>query len=162
MDDAQRRVTVFHCVHDDADSEEIVHLIQRLVLVHHLLVDAEEVLHPSVHLCLDVGILHMLRHLGDDLLNEFLTLGLSGIQVLHKLIIDFRLVVFQGQIVELCLDLRNTQPLSNGRVDVHRLSCLFLLLLRGHELQRPHIVEPVRQLDDDHPDVLRHRQEHLP
>ena len=60
MDHAQSRIAVFHRIHNDADRKQVIHLIQRLVLVHHLLIDTEEMLHTPVDLCLDVGILHML------------------------------------------------------------------------------------------------------
>ena len=62
---------------------------------------------------------------------------------------------------EFCLDLGNTQPLRDGRVDVHRLAGFLLLFRRRHELQRTHIVEPVRQFDNDHADILCHGKEHL-
>ena len=60
MDHAQSRVTVFHRINDNTNRKQVIHLIQRLVLVHHLLIDTEEMLHTPVDLCLDVGILHML------------------------------------------------------------------------------------------------------
>ena len=34
-------------------------------------------------------------------------------------------------------------------------------LLLGEELQRAHVVQPVGELDQDHPQVGDHRQEHL-
>ena len=60
VDHAERSIAVLHRVHDDAHRKQVIHLVQRLVLVHHLLVDTEEMLHPSVNLCIDVSILHML------------------------------------------------------------------------------------------------------
>ena len=35
------------------------------------------------------------------------------------------------------------------------------LLVRGQAVQRPHVVQPVRELDEDDPDVLGHREQHL-
>jgi hypothetical protein len=35
------------------------------------------------------------------------------------------------------------------------------LLLRGQAVQRAHVVEPVGELDQDDPDVLGHREQHL-
>ena len=52
--------------------------------------------------------------------------------------------------------------MSNGGIDLHGLAGFFLLFLRFHVLERSHVMEPVRQLDDDDTDILRHGQEHLP
>ena len=60
MDHSQCGITVLHRVHDDPHSEQIIHLIQRLILVHHLLINTEEMLHSSINLGLDRCILHML------------------------------------------------------------------------------------------------------
>ena len=59
VNDAERGVAVLDRIDDDPDRKEIVDLVERLPLIHHLLVDAEEVLHASVHLCLDAGLLHL-------------------------------------------------------------------------------------------------------
>ena len=53
MDDAQRRITDLDAVHDDSHSKQIVNLVESLVLIHHLLIDTEEMLHSSVHLGYD-------------------------------------------------------------------------------------------------------------
>ena len=156
MDHSKCRITVLHSIYDDPDSEQVIYLIQCLVLVHHLLVYTEEMLHPPVYLCMDMSVFHMCGYFRHDLLNEFLSFRLPFIQILHQLVIDIRFPVFQRQIVQLCLDLGYTQTLCDGCVDIHRLPGLLLLLRRSHELQRPHIVQPVRQLDDDHPDILCH------
>ena len=72
MDHTQSRVTVFYGVHDDADREDIVDLVQRLVLVQHLLINTEEVLDASVDLAPDLRVLHVGLDLGDNVIDEFL------------------------------------------------------------------------------------------
>ena len=52
--------------------------------------------------------------------------------------------------------------MGNGRVDLHRFTGFFLLLLRLHILERSHVMETVRQFNDDDTDILCHGQEHLP
>ncbi len=47
------------------------------------------------------------------------------------------------------------------RIDFHRLKRLVTAFLLGHDLDRAHIVQPVGQLDDDDPHILRHSQQHL-
>ena len=51
--------------------------------------------------------------------------------------------------------------LAIGPVDVARLLRDLEPPLLGEVVQRPHVVEPVGQLDQDHADVVDHRQQHL-
>jgi hypothetical protein len=55
----------------------------------------------------------------------------------------------------------DAEAVSKGREDVERLLRLVDLLLLGHRVQRAHVVKPVGQLDQDHPDVGGHRDHHL-
>ena len=68
----------------------------------------------------------------------------------------------ERQVLELPLDLPDPEPLRERRVDLHRLAGDPLLLLGGQCAKGPHVVEAVGELDQDDPDVVRHRQEHLP
>ena len=47
-------------------------------------------------------------------------------------------------------------------VDIHGLPALFDLLFRGLVLHGAHIVKPVGNFDEHHPDVLGHGHEHFP
>ena len=118
-------------------------------------------LHPAINLCFDPRIFNVLGYFLYDLLDKLFPLRLSGIDLIHQIIKHFRLRILQSQVIQLCLDLGNTEPLRNGRIDVHGLPGLFFLLLRAHKLECSHVVEPVCQLDDNDPDILRHGQEHL-
>jgi hypothetical protein len=51
--------------------------------------------------------------------------------------------------------------MSKGRNDFQRLSSLAGLLLRWQETHGAHVVQPVGHLDDQHPRVARHRDDHL-
>ena len=75
VDHAKRSITVFHRINNDAHCKQIVHLIQCLVLVNHLFIYTEEMLHTSVDFRPDMGILHMLRYFRDDLLDELFPLS---------------------------------------------------------------------------------------
>ena len=161
VDHAQGRVAVLYRLHHDAHRKQIVDLVHRLVLVHHFLINAEEVLDPAAYRGLDIRLLHMPLDFRDDFLDK----GLSGVHpqvdLLHQVKIHVRLQKPQRQIIQLDLDLGNTQTVGNGRVDLQRLPGLFLLLFRLPELSRPHVVQAVRQLDDNDADVLGHGQKHL-
>mmetsp|Transcript_7523 Transcript_7523/g.17190 ORF Transcript_7523/g.17190 Transcript_7523/m.17190 type:complete len:361 (-) Transcript_7523:92-1174(-) len=73
-----------------------------------------------------------------------------------------RVQVLESGVLELAFELPDTEPVCERREDVERLPRDGLLLVRRHVLQRPHVVQPVRELDDDDPEVLAHRDEHLP
>ena len=53
------------------------------------------------------------------------------------------------------------QAVGQGRVDVHGLLGNERLLVGLLKLQGAHVVQAVGQLDQDHPDVLGHGQDHL-
>ena len=72
-----------------------------------------------------------------------------------------RLEVLERQLLELVLDLAHPEPVGDRRVDVARLLRDLEPALLGQVVQRPHVVEPVGQLDEDHADVVDHRQQHL-
>ena len=94
MDHAQGRVAVLHRIHDDPDREQVVDLIQRLVLVLHLLIDAEKMLDPAVQPGLDAGILHMLGNLFHDLADVSLPFASADGDLIHQVVIDLRLQIF--------------------------------------------------------------------
>jgi hypothetical protein len=55
----------------------------------------------------------------------------------------------------------DAESVRQRRVDLERLLGLLDLLLLPEVGERPHVVQPVGQLDDDDADVLRHRDDHL-
>ena len=157
MDHAQSRVTVLDGVHNDPYGKQIINLVKCLVLVDHLSIDAEKVLDPPVYRRLDAGFHDMRFHFIHNRLNISFPHTLPCIDLFHQIIVSFRLQVFEGQIVQLHLDLADAKPVGDGRIDIERLPRDALLLFRRHKFQRPHIVQSVRQLDDNDPYVFRHR-----
>ena len=72
-----------------------------------------------------------------------------------------RLEIPERQLLELVLDLGHAQPVGDRRVDVERLLRRAHAPVLGHVLQRAHVVEAVRELDEDDADVVDHREQHL-
>ena len=70
--------------------------------------------------------------------------------------------IAECQVFQFPFDGVNPQPVGQGRVDFQGFRGDPFLLVHGHEFHGPHVVQPVRQLDQHHPDVLGHGQEHLP
>ena len=162
VDNAQNVIAVRHRVHDDPEGEQVKHVVQILVLGVHLAVDGIGVLHAAVDLGLDPGLLQPLRDLVVDGGHEAVVFRGLLVQRLGDLPIAHRIEILQAQILQLPLHLLHTQPVGDGGVDLHGLEGLLLLLLRRLVLHGAHVVEPVGDLDEDHPDVLAHGHQHLP
>src|SRR3712207_9000937 len=62
---------------------------------------------------------------------------------------------------ELPLDGVHAQPVGQRGEDLQRLPRLLLLLLRREETQRAHVVQPVGELDDQHPGVADRKSTRL-
>ena len=67
----------------------------------------------------------------------------------------------EGEVLQLPADRLDAQAVSQRRVDLQRLLGLLDLLLLAQIAERAHVVQPVGQLDEDHPDVLGHGDDHL-
>ncbi len=68
----------------------------------------------------------------------------------------------KGQILQFGLDPRHPEPVCQGRIDLAGLESDAPLPLAWQMLERAHVVQSVRELDDDHAGVLRDREEELP
>ena len=51
MDNTKSCITVLHSIYNDAYSKQVINLINGFILIDHLLIDAEEMLHAAIHLC---------------------------------------------------------------------------------------------------------------
>ena len=161
MDDAERRVAVAHVVDEQADGVDVVDLAELRALALHLLPDAVDVLRAALEVGLDAGRLELRRELGDRPVDVRLAALAPRVEELGQLAEPLRLEGLEREVLELPLHLPDPEPLGQRRVDLHRLAGDALLLLRRQAVQRAHVVEPVGELDEDDPDVLGHRQEHL-
>ena len=78
------------------------------------------------------------------------------------LVVLARVQRLEREVLELPLERVDAEPVRERRVDLERLARLLHLLLAAEVLDRAHVVEPVGELDQDDPDVLGHRDDHLP
>ncbi len=161
MDDAQGRVAIADLVNEQPDRVDVVDLAELGTLALHLLPDAVDMFRPTLDVGHDPGCLETRSQFGDGPLDVGLAAGSSGIQQSGQVTEAFRLERLEGEVLEFPLDLPDPEPLGEWRVDLHRLASDALLLVDRQGRQRAHVVEPVGQLDQDDPDVLSHRQQHL-
>ena len=69
--------------------------------------------------------------------------------------------MFEAQVFKLHLDAVDAEPVGDRRIDVERLTGDAFLLVGRHRAERLHVVQAIRQLDEDDTNVLDHRQHHL-
>jgi len=82
-------------------------------------------------------------------------------QRLGQYCVAVRVQVLEAQFFKFLIDGIEPQAVGDGRVDFHGFACDALALFARHGFQCAHIVQPVRQFDQDDPHVARHRQQHL-
>ena len=161
MDDPERVVAVGQRVGHDAQRQQVVDLLERPVAALHLRVDAVEMLCPAVHRGVDAGVLQGLDDGLADLVDQLFPFRTLLVQLAREIPVDVGRQVFQAEVFQFGLDLGHAEPVGEGRVDLPRFEGDPLLLLRFQKGQRPHVVEPVRELDEDDAHILRHGNEHL-
>ena len=116
---------------------------------------------PAADLGSDVDLAELLAKDADALVDEALPRPAAIGEHVDELPELVRLEVLEGEVLELPLDLPHAEPMRERRVDLHRLARDAGLLVRRQVGERPHVVEPVGELDDHDADVLGHREEHL-
>ena len=93
--------------------------------------------------------------------HHLFALGALGRHLARQRGVLLRLEEFEGQVFQLRLDARHAEAVGQRRVDFEGLGGNAGPLVGRQVLQRPHVVEPVRQLDDDDPRVLGDREQQL-
>ena len=161
MDMAEDVIAVGDVVDDHAERVEVVQLVDRLVLRAHLAVDGVGMLDPPVDRPVDADGGQAVGDLRLDGVHEAVGAVLVLFEIVDDLLIALGIEVLQRRILQLPLDLLHAEPVGQRRIDLHRLHGLGDLLGGRLVLQGAGVVQPVGDLDEDDPDVLRHGHEHL-
>jgi hypothetical protein len=161
VDGAERRVTVADRVDQDPDADQIVDVVEPDVPGDHLLVDRVIVLGAAADRGPDLGLAQVTGDVLDDLLQEHVPArGPLGHQP-GDLVVPLGVHGREGQVLQLPLDRVHAEPVGQRGEDLQRLAGLAFLLVPGQVAQCPHVVQPVGQLDHQHPDVAGHGHDHL-
>lgn len=161
MNNAQSGITILNIVDDNADSQEIIDLVELFVLGVHLVIDTVDVLRASREISFDAHFIQLGADAADDTVNELLAFCPFLVYKIGNPVILLRIEVTERNILHLPLDRRDPQPVRNGTKDLQRLIRNPALTLFGLVFERTHIMQTVRQLNHDHPDILGHSDEHL-
>ncbi len=162
MDDAERGVAVLHAVGDDPQCDEVVDLLELDLLPLQFLADAPQTLDAAV----DLDDRHFrLGELGGDRVSQLFDQALCGaalgVHLDAERLVGLRLEVLERELLELVLDLAHAEAIRDRRVDVARLLRNLDPLVVGKVTERPHVVQAIGELDENHADVVDHRQQHL-
>ena len=95
-------------------------------------------------------------YLGRDLGQKLLVHLAPALYLAPHFLVGLGLKVPEGQVLELAADLAHAEAMGDGSVDFERLSRDALALFRRQRVQRPHVVQPIRQLHQHHADVVHH------
>jgi len=161
MHHADSGIAVPDLVAEDPDADQVVDVVEVAALDDHLLVDRPVVLGPTFHRRLDLGSVEGIGDLSADLGEVGVPGRRAAGDQADDLVVLLRVQDREGQVFELPLDAGHTQPMRKGRNDFQRLAGFARLLLRRQEAHGAHVVQPVGDLDHQHPGVTGHRGDHL-
>ena len=162
VDHAERGVAVLYRVGNDADRHHVVDLLDGDLLPFHLLVDGVSAFEAALDARRNALTPQLpLNHLADAIQKLLVSLPV-GFDSPRDLFECRGIDVAERQVLELAAHLAHTQAVRDRAVDLDGFARDALAPLRLlNETERAHIVEPVRQLHDDDPDIVHHRQQHL-
>ena len=158
----EHRITVFDLlIDDDAEPDRVVDLLDLEILALHLRVDGGDVLQAAEDLGRDVDLGELGRDHPDHVLDVGLALVPGDVQLRLELRRRVGLQAPERVILELLLHPVHAEPVGERHVDVHRLLRDPPATRLLHVLDRPHVVQPIGELDHQDADVLGHRDQHL-
>ena len=159
VDQPQRGIALGDVVEDDTHSVNVINFLEILILHIHLAVNAVDALDAVADgRLLDAVFGQVPGNRMADLMQELVAVLIQ--QVADRLIAD-RVKVVQTAVLELLLDVGNSEAVRDGGIDLHRFQCLVAALLLGPGVAGAHIVQSVAQFYNHDADILAHGQQHL-
>ena len=84
----------YNRIYDNPDSKQVINLVDGLMLILHLFVNAEEMLDTTVNLSFDSRLFDVLGNLVHDSLNILFALAFAHRDLVHQIIINVRFEIF--------------------------------------------------------------------
>ena len=156
-----REIARRHVADDHAKAVDVEHLRERQVLLDHLPVDAVDVLLAAVDFGRDAPLRQAFVEGGEHLADDFAPVAAGRSHRLRQHPESHRVLVLERQFLQFAEHLVETQPVGDRRVDLEGLAGDPAPLRRAHRIEGAHVVQAVGELDQDHPQIARHRQQHL-
>ncbi len=161
MDDAERAIAGLQIAHHHAEPEDIGQLLETDRLALHLGPDRKRLLAPAIDPRGQPVPAKILVELAFDLADQIAVALGQRIEPLHHHRIGVRVEGAEREFLEFLAHFLHAHAPRKRRIDVERLLGDALARRRRHEFQRAHVVQAVGQLDQQHADVVRNREQQL-
>ncbi len=161
MQRTQGEVAGGYVLDDDPKAVDVEHLREREVLFVHLVVDRKDVLLAAGYRGLDSGRGQALLERLEDLVHHRAPVAAGRLDGFREDLVAERIEVRERELLQLAVEAVQAQPVGDRGVDLDRLARDAPARLRVDRLERPHVVQPVGELDQDDAHVARHREQHL-
>jgi len=161
VDHAEDAVAIGLGPADYAKAVDVGQAREGKALLLHLAPDRIGLLGAAEHVGLDLRLVQLGPDIGADLRDRIARFALQRQEAADDGIARLGVQDLEGQVLQLLAHPLHPHPPGQRREDVHRLARLLHLLFGAHRLDGAHVVQPVGQLDQDHPQILGHRHEQL-
>ena len=161
MHRTQRRVAVRFGLHDNAERHDVRQLLKRNIPPVHLLPDREWRLFPPHDLNrFDTSLTADLNQFPPDVVDNVRALPAQEVQARQDRGVSLGFQLHERQRLQLGLHRVHADAFGQRRIDFHRLARgAFAAFGVANEVQRPHVVQPIRQLHQQHTDIPAHGQD---
>ena len=143
-------------VEDDAYGQDVIDFLKGHVLVLHLAPDAVGRLDAGLYLILDMLLVESLADGGRKFVEGRIQVLPHAGEPLGDGRIFLGMFIAEAQVLQLLLHLVEPQSVGKGRIDVERFAGYLVLLAGELAPQGAHVVQAVRNLDEDDTDVVAH------
>ncbi len=158
---ADHAIAVLDLANHDAEAENVRQLLEGDGFALHLAPDRIGLLLPTAHLRLDAA--------PGKLLGQLVFDGLDQLPVLVAQVLEpgrdhgegLRHHVLEREVLQLVAQVLHAHPAGQRRIDFERLLGDARALFRRHMMQGAHVVQAVRELDQQHAHVLGDGQQQL-
>src|SRR2546423_13227054 len=152
VNDAEYVIAVGDRIHEYADREQIVDLLERLAALLHLLEDRPEVLRPADDFpARDPGAPQLIGERRPHPFDRPLALHAPRFDLPRQLFVVLRLEILERQVFELRLDARHAEAVSERSIQLARLQRDALALLRRNGAHRADVWQPIAELHQMYP-----------
>ena len=120
-----------------------------------------ELLREKAAAGVDVRVVEILVDLLDDLLQVHVALTGTAFDEHDDLVVDLRIQNLEAEFFQLGFDGVHAKTVGERRIHIQRFTCLFLRVRLLDVTPCTGVVHTVGELDDEHPYIAAHRDDHL-
>ncbi|MNC30052.1 hypothetical protein D3C75_783240 [compost metagenome] len=161
MNNPECGITILNIVDDNADGKQIINFIELLVLGVHLVIDTVNMLRTPGQIPFDPHFVQFGTDAADHAVDELFPFRPLLVDQVGNAVILLRVQITEGNILHLPFNRGNPQTVRNGTKNLQRFIRNTALAFFGLIFKGTHIVQAVRQLNHNHPDILSHSDEHF-